>query len=449
MALAAPERGTPDDTVVALSSAPGASARAVVRLSGPRAWALAGEVFAPATARAGGPRAGSREDGALRLPGWPPAPAVAVWLRAPRSYTGQDVVELWVPGAPPLVRRLLLVLEAAGARPAAPGEFTRRAFLTGRLDLTQAEAVLALTTAEDAALARAALRALAGGARGRVDEVKAALTDVLAHVEAAIDFSEEEIDHAPGAALAARLDAAAAAVRALLAAGRARSAAGTEPVVALVGPANAGKSSLLNALCGAPAALVSPHAGTTRDVIGASWRLPSGRVARLLDTAGEKPATSEVEARALDLARAAAASADLVVQVVDGLDPRPPAATGQGDALIVTTKADLAHSRGDGLRTSAVTGEGLLALGEAVDAALAGRGAAPELTGTARQEAHLGRALEAVARAADLLRGQDPARAELAAVELGAALEALGELTGAVTTDDVLDRVFGQFCIGK
>lgn len=452
MALAAPERATPDDTVVALSSAPGASARAVVRLSGARAWALAGEVFAPATPRAGAlragaPRAGAREDGALRLPGWPPAPAVAVWLRAPRSYTGQDVVELWVPGAPPLVRRLLLVLEGAGARPAAPGEFTRRAFLTGRLDLTQAEAVLALTTAEDAALARAALRALAGGARGRVDEVKAALTDVLAHVEAAIDFSEEEIDHAPGAALAARLDAAAAAVRALLAAGRARPAAGTEPVVALVGPANAGKSSLLNALCGAPAALVSPHAGTTRDVIGASWRLPSGRVARLLDTAGEKPAAGEVEARALDLARAAAASADLVVQVVDGLDPRLPG-PGAGDALVVTTKADLAPPC-DGLRTSAVTGEGLLALGQAVDAALAGRSATPDLAGTARQEAHLGRALEAVARAADLLRGQDPARAELAAVELGAALEALGELTGAVTTDDVLDRVFGQFCIGK
>ncbi|MCO5167262.1 MAG: 50S ribosome-binding GTPase [Planctomycetes bacterium] len=451
MPLAAPGRGTPDDTVAALSSAPGASARAVVRLTGPRAWALAGEVFAPAPGRAGARppgavRAGARVDGALRLPGWPPAPAVAVWLRGPRSYTGQDLVELWVPGAPPLVRRLLLALEAAGARPAAPGEFTRRAFLAGRLDLTQAEAVLALTTAEDAAGARAALRALAGGAREGVDAAKAALTDVLAHVEAAIDFSEEDIDHLPGAALAARLDRAGAALRALLGAGEARPQARTEPVVALVGPANAGKSSLMNALSGLPAALVSPHAGTTRDVLAAAWRLPSGRVVRLLDTAGEKPAVGEVEARALDLARAAAASADVVVQVVDGLDPRLPAGPG---ALVVVTKADVAPAAVGRPRTSVVTGEGLLALGEAVDAALSARGAAPDLTGTARQEAHLDRALEAVGRAADLLRGQDPARAELAAVELEAALEALGELTGAVTTDDVLDRVFGQFCVGK
>src|SRR5688500_1478867 len=192
MALAARELPTVDDTIAALSSPPGAAERAVVRLSGPRAWELAGGVFAPWP-----PAPWRRAAGALRLPGWPDAPAVALAFRAPRSYTGQDVVELWAPGAAPLVRRLLLELEAAGARPAAPGEFTRRAFLAGRLDLTQAEAVLALTTSEDAADLRAALRALAGGVGARVDAVKAALVDVLAHVEAAIDFAEEEIDHLP------------------------------------------------------------------------------------------------------------------------------------------------------------------------------------------------------------------------------------------------------------
>lgn len=445
MALAAPDLLTPDDTIVALSSPPGASARAVVRLSGPRAFEFAGRVFAPLP-----PAPRRRVDGALRLPGWPDADAVAVGFRAPRSYTGQDVVELWVPGAPPLVRRLLLELEAAGARQAAPGEFTRRAFLAGRLDLTQAEAVLALTTAEDAAGLRAALRALEGGVRARVDAAKAALTDVLAHVEAAIDFADEDIDHLPGAALATRLDVVASALQALLGASHARPAAGTEAVVALVGPANAGKSSLLNALCGASVALVSEVPGTTRDVVAGRWRLPSGRVVRLLDTAGEKTAAGPVEEDALARAREAARSADLVVRVVDGLRAEQGAVAVEGDGLVVVTKADVTTAAGPGLRTSAVTGEGLESLGRAVDAALsAGPGPTSDLAGSARQEAHVARAVDATARAAELLRGADPARAELAAVDLGEALEALGQLTGAVTTDDVLDRVFGQFCIGK
>lgn len=447
MPLAAPDLTTPDDTIVALSSPPGASPRAVVRLSGPRAWGLAGGVFTPAPTA---PR--RRAEGALRLPGWPAAPAVALGFRGPRSYTGQDLVELWVPGAPPLVRRLLLVLEAAGARQAAPGEFTRRAFLAGRLDLTQAEAVLALTTAEDGAGLRAALRALEGGVRARVDAAKAALADVLAHVEAAIDFTDDDIDHLPGAALAARLDDAATTLRGLLGAGRARPQAGTRPVVALVGPANAGKSSLLNALCGAPVALVTDVAGTTRDVVAGAWRLPSGRVVRLLDTAGEKAAAGEVEAEALARARGAADSADLVLRVVDGARPGPVEAahSARSDERVVITKADLAPRATAGLRTSALTGEGLGALGRAVDLALsAGAGPVSDLASSARQEAHLARTLEAVAGAVDLLRGPDPARAELAAVDLGTALEALGQLTGAVTTDDVLDRVFGQFCIGK
>jgi tRNA modification GTPase len=431
-----------DDTIAALSSPPGASARAVVRLSGPRAWDLAAGVFAPWPARPW-----TRASGALRLPGWPEAPAVALGFRAPRSYTGQDAVELWVPGAPPLVRRLLLVLAELGARPAGPGEFTRRAFLAGRLDLTQAEAVLALTTAEDAAGLRAALRALEGGVRGRVDALKAALLDVLAHVEAAIDFADEDIDHLPGALLAARLEAALEGVRALLRDDRARPQAGAAPTVALVGAANAGKSSLLNALAGAPVALVSPVAGTTRDVVAASWRLPSGAVVRLLDTAGEKEARGAIEAEALDRARAAAASADLVLHVVDGMGggEEPP-------GLVVVTKSDLGPSTVEGdVRTSAVTGEGLDALARLVERALFGGPGGPgaDLVGSARQEALLRVAGEAIARASELIGGSDPARAELASVDLGAALEALGELTGAVTNEDVLDRVFGQFCIGK
>lgn len=443
MALSAPSVPSVDDTIAALSSPPGASARAVVRLSGPRAWDLAAAVFAPWPARPW-----TRACGALRLPGWPDAPTVALGFRGPRSYTGEDAVELWVPGAPPLVRRLLLVLGELGARPAGPGEFTRRAYLAGRLDLTQAEAVLALTTAESEAGLRAALRALEGGVRARVDRLKAALLDVLAHVEAAIDFADEDIDHLPGALLAARLEAALEGVRALARDARARPQAGAEPTVALVGAANAGKSSLLNALAGAPVALVSPVAGTTRDVVAASWRLPSGVVVRLLDTAGEKDAQGSIEADALERGRAAAASADLVLHVVDGTiagETRPA-------GLVVVTKRDLGPSVVEGdVRTSAVTGEGLDALGRLVERALLGGTGGPgaDLVGTARQEALLRTAGEAITRAGELIGGSDPARAELASIDLGAALEALGELTGAVTNEDVLDRVFGQFCIGK
>jgi tRNA modification GTPase len=443
---------SPQDTIAAISSPPGASARAVVRLSGERAWALAGRVFAPL------PERGWRwRDGALTLPGWPPAPATAVVFRAPRSYTGEDLVELWVTGAPPLVRRLLLTLTEAGARLAERGEFTRRAFLAGRLDLTQVEAVLTLTTSDDARAARGALRALGGGLGRAIDFAKAELVEVIAHVEAAIDFSEEDLDLAAPASLAGRLDAVGHALGEVRGAGARRPSAGTLPRVALRGPANAGKSSLFNALLGRAAALVADGEGTTRDVVEAEWTLPGGRKALLLDTAGDlasAPGAADagsLDARATDRARAAEAEADLVVWVVDGERGALPA---PADALPVITKADLEPlplEEGGSLRLSSVTRVGLAALGEAVEARLWGEGpgAAGDLLGSARQEGLLLRAEEALGRASGLLRGRDPARAELAAVDLAEALDALGELTGEVTRDDVLGRIFAGFCVGK
>jgi tRNA modification GTPase len=448
---------TVPDTIVALSSPPGASLRAVIRLSGPDAFALASQVFDPL------PDTGRRHThGELRLSEWPAAPASAITFRAPRSYTGEHVVELWLPGAPPLTRRLLLELQELGARLADRGEFTRRAFLNGRLDLSQAEAVLALTTSENARTLRAALRSLAGGVRERIDTIKAGLVGVRAHVEAAIDFSEEEIDHATPGSLAGTLDALVSELSALDAASACRPQARAQAVVALRGPANAGKSTLFNALLGRDTSLVSEHAGTTRDVVEGLWTLPGGETVRLLDTAGSKAADGAVELSALAAADEAAESADLQLVVLEarGAAPSSEALDSEQVQLLVRTKTDLggepsAQSRGSDsspqcVWVSALSGEGLAALGGAVEARLfAGSGHASDLLGSARQGSHLRVAREALVRASAMLASDDPARAELSAVDLAEGLDALGALTGEVTTDDVLDQIFGAFCIGK
>ncbi|HBP23490.1 MAG TPA: tRNA uridine-5-carboxymethylaminomethyl(34) synthesis GTPase MnmE, partial [Planctomycetes bacterium] len=190
------------DTIVALSSPVGPAPRAVVRLSGPRARELARSLLPDALDL----RPWRLTPSQLRLPDWPSAPCAVLSCPAPRSYTGEDVVELWVPGAPPLVRRLLVTLQERGARLADRGEFTRRAFLGGRLSLLEVEAVLALTSAADAEASRAALRVLEGGVGAELEALKQALLDLRAHVEAAIDFSEEELDLADEEQLARRLE---------------------------------------------------------------------------------------------------------------------------------------------------------------------------------------------------------------------------------------------------
>ncbi len=413
-----------EDTIAALSSPPGAGLRAVVRLSGPRAIEIAASL-----------------PGAVAFPG-------------PRSFTREDVVEVHLPSSPPLVGRLLRELLARGARPARPGEFTLRAFLNGRLDLAQAEAVGRLVASEDQEERRAALEQLEGAFSRRLRDVESGLFDLCADAEAAIDFAGQDIEILPVGEAVRRAAAALADLRALLSETRARRVPDARPVVALYGRPNAGKTSLFTALAGTDA-IVSDAPGTTRDVLAADVDL--GLPVRLLDAAGDGSAEG-LEGEAARRAREAARSADLVLFTVDAADWEPalPLEPRGRPAILVVSKCDLApgepvrtrfHIR-DAVFTSARTGRGLDDLRRAVAAAL-GRGQVGpggRFRVDLRQRSLLLEAEGALERAAGLA----PALGmEFAALDLRAALDALGAITGRNVGEDLLDRIFSRFCLGK
>ncbi len=414
-----------EDTIVALSSPPGPGLRAVVRLSGPRAAAI----------------------GAAR-PG-------AVAFRGPRTYTREDVVEIHLPGSPPLVDLLLRDLVEAGARPARPGEFTLRAFLNGRLDLAQAEAVERIVSAEDAEERRAALGQLEGAFSRRLAGIEGAVLDLGADAEAAIDFTDQDIEILSPGEARRRAEAIGADLRALVAETAAARVSDERPTAALLGRSNAGKSALFNALTGSDA-LVTEVAGTTRDVLAAE--LDAGVRVRLLDTAGLQEA-SGVDAEAARRAREAARSADVVLFVVDATDweaalPLEPRGR---PAILVVNKCDLAPGREVGGRfrlrevvcTSARTGEGLGELKKALAGMLGGGeagGAGARFRVNLRQRALLREAEAALDRAAGTAPGLGM---EFVALDLRAALDALGGITGRSVGEDLLARIFSRFCLGK
>ncbi len=458
-----------DDTIVAVSSAAGAASRSIVRLSGPEAIGLAEGMFSPPLAPLGGFRA---VGGAVKVPGPHPveAPARAYVFRSPRSYTRQDVVELHVPGEV-IASMLCAALIAAGARQAGAGEFTARAFFSGRLDLSSAEAVADVVDAEADAQLRSAVGVL-GGALCRLCRPAAeALTEALAVTEASIDFAEEGLELASPAALAGRVRGVAGRLRAAVSAAGPRADGARCPHVAIAGRPNAGKSSLLNALSGVDRAIVSALAGTTRDVLSAPATLPGGPEVLLLDAAGVSVPAGPLAASAHAAAREAVASADAVLFVIDAaagdhgltedllaevcrLNRRAP-------RLLLANKADLpvdvealrVRFGASLLPVSATTGKGLEALRRSLEALLAGLGAPRpgQLLLHDRQQRGISAAADAAGRAAALLEAaaQVADVAELAAVELRSALEGLKELTGEVVTEDVLAAIFSRFCIGK
>lgn len=442
------------DTIAAIATAAGAAGIGVIRVSGPAAATIATALHGrlPPVRRA--VRALLRD-----ADGEPLDDALLLYFAAPRSFTGEDVLEIHGHGSPVLLQALLRRVIALGARLARPGEFSERAFLNGKLDLAQAEAVADLIAAGSEAAARAALRSLQGVFSERVNALLEKLVRLRVHVEAAIDFTDEEIDFLADTAIATQIAAITEHLDALLADGRrgARLRAGLH--VAILGPPNAGKSSLLNTLAGMDVAIVTDRAGTTRDVLRETIDL-GGIALTLADTAGLREHSGDViELEGMRRARAESRLADLVLLVVPDGDAQ--AATTLRDEcppgvprLWVHNKIDLSgrepsRERRDGEEHVALSlrrGDGVGLLRDALrDHAL---GNAEPVAFSARE-----RHLDALARcqaAVEAARAQlADGNGELVAEELRFAQQALGEITGAFEADDLLGAIFSTFCIGK
>jgi tRNA modification GTPase len=435
------------DTVFALASGPGRGAIALLRLSGPRSAAI----LTAMTGRLPQPRHASLRRLQDPVTGEVLDRAVVLWFPGPASYTGEDSVEFNLHGGPAVITAIGEVLASLGARPAEPGEFTRRAFLNGRMDLTAAEGIADLIAAETQAQRRQALRQ-ADGALARVLEGWATrLVRLLAHQEAAIEFADDDLP----TDLGARARTGAATLRAEIAAHLADAGQGERlregVVITILGAPNAGKSSLLNALAGRDAAIVSTRAGTTRDVVEVRLAL-AGVPVTLADTAGLRDAADEVEQEGIRRAQNRAGGADLVLAVF-AADVAPDAQTlawVRPGTLVLANKVDLAPAPvliGEvaPMGVSARTGTGLEALRARLEAEavrLAGSGDAAVLT-RSRHRAALAEA------AGWLAEAEAAALPELVSEALRAALRALGRLTGRVGVEAILDVVFREFCIGK
>ncbi len=378
---------------------------------------------------------------------------LALFFPAPDSYTGEDVLELHAHGAPAVLDELLAAALAAGARLARPGEFTERAFLNDKLDLAQAEAVADLIEAGSAAAARAALASLEGRfsreVRGLADE----LMRLRVETEALLDFPDEAVADV-GATLHARLQTLRASVEELLRSATAGQRLAEGFVCVLAGAPNSGKSSLLNALAGAERAIVTELPGTTRDPIEVDVLL-QGLALRLVDTAGLRASGDRIEAEGVRRALARAEAADLVLEVRDDTAPALALATGSRPRLVLVNKIDLSgrppgeftFAGEPAIAVSATTGAGLDALAARLHAFALGGAEVEGAKFSARR-----RHLDALARVASALDAAETALGiggELAAEELAAAQHALGEITGEVTTEDLLGAIFSSFCIGK
>ena len=442
------------DTIYAFATAPGRAGVALLRLSGPHAGAalhaLAGRLPTPRHAlvtRFSDPRSGEVIDR-----------GIALFFPAPRSLTGEDVAELHVHGGRAVASALLAALAAQpGLRLAEPGEFSRRAFLNGKFDLTEAEGIADLVAAETAAQRRQALRQMAGEAGRLYESWRTRLLHAQARVEAEIDFPDEGLPADLAAAVAAQLAEIKGEITHSLADGHRGERLRDGLAVAVLGPPNAGKSSLVNALARREVAITAATAGTTRDVIEVALDL-SGFPVTLADTAGLRAARNAIEEEGVRRARARAASADLKLVVVDATKPKEKislAALVDNDTVVVANKMDLAPADGaawaDALgagvavRISVATGAGMAALEARLGAEIArrfGGESAPLITRARHRQA-----LEAAGAALD--RYPQAGAPELAAEELRQAVRALGRITGRVGVEDLLDVVFREFCIGK
>ncbi len=436
-----------NDTIVALATPRAASSRGIVRLSGPRVASLVQACVVDPLASL--PRAHryevmwkcSRPIGEVPL-------TLYLWPNG-RSYTGEPAAELHAVGCQPILDALVESCLQHGARLAQPGEFTLRAFLAGRIDLTQAEAVLSVIEAEDLERLSAALKQLAGGVGHPIGELRSKLLGLLAHLEAELDFAEEEIDFLSSSEVTRQIHSSLGQIEQLLKQLGEQHRADGIYRIAVVGDPNVGKSSLVNALAGREAAIVSDRKGTTRDPVSVRMQW-DGLSIELVDTAGEESVTHRaVDQAAQRLRIRAAHTADLKLWCVPA-DARYSAPDRLEDhLLLVRTCADRVATRpaGSGTWVSSWTGEGLEALREQIVTRL--RQKETSLGGGLhiRCRSGLERAAESLRRAERLAKSSQGQ--ELVAWELREALAGLGELVGEVYTDELLDEIFGRFCIGK
>ena len=445
-----------NDTIAAIATPFGEGAIALLRLSGARAVEIAAAVFCGKKTAGELPARvahfGTIHDGGRKLD-----EVLLTVFPAPASYTGEDVVEIACHGGVLISRRVLELLLRNGARSAEPGEFTQRAYLHGKMDLTQAEAVMDLIGAQTDLALRAATEQLEGRLGTRLRELRDRIIEVLAHIEAFIDFPDEDIDPATGDALLAKIDAVRADASALLATARPGRVLREGVRTVICGAPNVGKSSLLNLLLGCERAIVSARPGTTRDVIEEVIDL-RGIPLRLVDTAGVRESEDEVEREGMARTRTQIERADLVLHVVEASGPIADCGLRIADletrTLLVLNKRDLGEHPDwcgvEGVRISCLKNEGIAQLEEAIVAKILGGDAAHRdwsVAINARHEA----ALQTALRFADAAReaftgGLSP---EFVAEELRAALNAVGEILGRVDHEEVLGKIFSTFCIGK
>lgn len=444
----------PHDTIVAPATAPGAAAVAVVRLSGAAAWHIAERLVPSFSAAAPARRV---HFGRLETPAGARDEVLVVPFRAPKSYTGEDVVELHLHGNDLLVAEVTRAAVALGARPATPGEFTQRAFLHGKLDLNQAEAVAELIAAKSVHASQGAASRLAGSLSSRYGHIRGRLLETLVHLEATIDFPDEDIETLGYPQLTRDLTALRDEFGALartFAHGRIE----REGLrVALAGRPNAGKSSLMNALLGVERAIVTPVPGTTRDYLEESMAV-AGAALQLFDLAGLRATHDPVEAEGIRRAKEKLAEADVVLYVVDAVRGLEPGEAAEAELLAgsrlvwVLNKCDLApHVDEPGIpcfKVSAVTQMGLPSLLGYL-ATMAGQTDADVgvRVVSARQQRLIGRCLASVETTLAGLAERRPP--ELLVEDLKEAVHAAGELTGDIVNDEVLGEIFARFCIGK
>jgi len=464
-----------EDTIAAIATPLGEGGLAVVRVSGPQALAIADRCFAPAGAKSLRPSAAESHTihyGRIVRAGRTVDEVLVGVMRAPRTFTREDVVEVSCHGGVLPAKLVLDALLECGARLAEPGEFTRRAFLNGRIDLAQAEAVADLIHSRTELALQAANEQLAGKLSQRINLLRDEMVRTLAHVEAHIDFPDEDIAPDTRSALIARLERGVGFMEELLRTANEGQILRRGVRGAIIGRPNAGKSSLLNQLLGHDRAIVSPIAGTTRDTIEETANI-RGLPVIFIDTAGLREARDEIEIEGIRRSRESLAKAEFVLQVIDASEPLTSADElyfkefADKQRILVLNKVDVLAGVLAGrpnmaealtgrvagtavVEVSCVTGQGIEALKDAIKALVWSgeiRAEMLQVMINSRHQEALRRARLATQRTVAVLRAEETL--ELAAGELRIAVNAVGEIVGKTSTEDLLDSIFSQFCLGK